>query len=126
MLVERALGQARPLTAIRTIGAVSRVDPDDGAYAHRSALYNLSLDAGWTDPALDSSAIGWARRVGRAHAFRRRRRVHQLLGFRRGGGRTAGAVYRRNRDRLAAVRAACDSEGLFEAPAAPAVRREKE
>ena len=57
---------ARPtsesLMIIRSLGgAISRVAPEDGAYPHRNARYNLSVDAAWTDPALDAAAIGWAR-----------------------------------------------------------------
>jgi FAD/FMN-containing dehydrogenase len=110
---------ADTVTVIRTLGgAVRRADPDDNAYAHRSAVYNLSLDVGWTDPALDSSAIGWARGAWDA-----------LMPFAAGGvyinfsgldeeaDALRGAVYGRNRDRLAAVRAAYDPEGLFEGAA---------
>ena len=47
---------------IRTLGgAIARVADDDSAYPHRSARYNLSIDASWFDGALDTAAIGWAR-----------------------------------------------------------------
>jgi FAD/FMN-containing dehydrogenase len=50
------------LTVLRVLGgAMERVRPEESAYAHRSARFNLSIDAGWTDPALDEAAIGWAR-----------------------------------------------------------------
>lgn len=53
---------ASSLMVIRTLGgAVDRVGDQESAYPHRGALYNLSIEAGWTDPAFDSTAIGWAR-----------------------------------------------------------------
>jgi FAD/FMN-containing dehydrogenase len=50
------------LIVIRTLGgAVARIGEDESAFAHRTAQYNLSIDAGWSDPALDATAIEWAR-----------------------------------------------------------------
>jgi hypothetical protein len=61
-----ACDAARPnpesLMVIRTLGgAIARVADHDSAYPHRSARYNLSVDACWFDAALDAAAIGWAR-----------------------------------------------------------------
>jgi berberine-like enzyme len=44
-------------------GAIARVGEDESAFAHRAARFNVSIDAGWTDPAMDDAAIGWARRA---------------------------------------------------------------
>lgn len=50
------------LIIIRTLGgAVARVGDEDSAFAHRRARFNVSFDAGWSDPVLDGTAIGWAR-----------------------------------------------------------------
>ena len=50
------------LMVIRTLGgAISNTAAADSAYPHRSAQYNLSVDASWSDATLDSAAIGWAR-----------------------------------------------------------------
>ena len=62
-----AAGAARPtpqsLVIVRTMGgAIARVGDDESAFAHRRARFNVSIDAGWTDPATDAAAIGWARR----------------------------------------------------------------
>jgi FAD/FMN-containing dehydrogenase len=62
-----AAGAERPtpqsLVIVRTMGgAISRVGAQESAFAHRQARFNVSIDAGWTDPALDATAIGWARR----------------------------------------------------------------
>ena len=61
-----AAGAARPtpqsLVIVRTMGgAIARVGDDESAFAHRAARFNVSIDAGWTDPAIDDDAIGWAR-----------------------------------------------------------------
>lgn len=59
---DAARPNALSLIAIRTLGgAVARVAPEDSAYAHRSATFNVSVDAFWDEPDLDESAIGWAR-----------------------------------------------------------------
>lgn len=60
-------GQRRPtpgcIVVVRTLGgAIDRVGADESAYPHRGAAFNVSIDAGWTDPGLDTEAIGWARR----------------------------------------------------------------
>lgn len=50
------------LIVIRTLGgAIARVGPEQSAYPHRSAHFNLSIDPLWSDPALDDAVIGWAR-----------------------------------------------------------------
>lgn len=60
-------GRDRPtpgcIVVVRTMGgAIARVGDDESAFAHRGAAFNVSIDAGWTDPAMDDAAIGWARR----------------------------------------------------------------
>ena len=60
-------GEDRPtpscIVVVRTLGgAVARVGDEETAFAHRGARFNVSIDAGWTDPAMDAAAIGWARR----------------------------------------------------------------
>lgn len=50
------------LIAIRTMGgAVARVGEHESSFAHRSARFNLSIDATWVEPEMDGVAIGWAR-----------------------------------------------------------------
>lgn len=47
---------------IRTLGgAISRVGPDETAYPHRAARFNISIDGSWHDPVMDATAIGWVR-----------------------------------------------------------------
>jgi FAD/FMN-containing dehydrogenase len=50
------------LIGIRTLGgAIDRVTPDESAYAHRGARFNLSIDVCWSDAADDEHVVGWAR-----------------------------------------------------------------
>jgi FAD binding domain len=105
------------LMVIRTLGgAVDRVGPGESAYPHRGARYNLSIDAGWTDPALDDTAIGWARSSWDA-----------LRGFATGGvyvnfaglGEEAGRdeVFGGSTTRLDEIQESYDRDGLFAAAA---------
>lgn len=63
-----ACGDGRPtpqcIAVVRTLGgAVAEVGDEETAFAHRRARFNVSIDAGWSDPADDDAAIGWARRA---------------------------------------------------------------
>jgi FAD/FMN-containing dehydrogenase len=107
------------LTVIRTLGgAIARVGPDDTAYSHRSAVFNLSIDAAWFDPALDREAIGWSRDTW--DGLRPFATGGVYLNFSGLGEEAASlrdAVQGRTRERLTRVRWAYDPEGLFEAAA---------
>jgi hypothetical protein len=105
------------LMVVRTLGgAVDRVGSGESAYPHRGARYNLSIDAGWTDPALDDAAIGWARSSWDA-----------LRGFATGGvyvnfagldeESSRDAVFGGSAARLDEIQAAYDPDGLFAAAA---------
>jgi FAD/FMN-containing dehydrogenase len=105
------------LIAIRTLGgAVARVGADESAFPHRSEVFNVSIDAGWTDPAMDGTAIGWARGTWDALTPYASGGVYinfSGLGDEADGLR--GAVFGSSQARLAEVRAAYDPDGLFEA-----------
>jgi FAD/FMN-containing dehydrogenase len=109
------------LIVIRTLGgAVARVAPDDSAFAHRSARYNVSIDAGWRDPALDEAAIGWARSAWDAmKPFSSGGTYVNFAGLGEDASELRGAVFGSHEERLERTRAAYDPEGLF----APAARR---
>jgi hypothetical protein len=50
------------LIAIRTLGgAIDRVSPEESAFPHRGARFNLSIDASWTDPSDADRVIGRVR-----------------------------------------------------------------
>ncbi|WNC02083.1 FAD-binding oxidoreductase [Streptomyces sp. CGMCC 4.7035] len=103
------------LIVIRTLGgAVARVDPDDSAFAHRSARYNLSIDAGWRDPALDEAAIGWARSAWDAmKPFSSGGTYVNFAGLGEDASELRGAVFGSHEERLERIRAGYDPEGLF-------------
>ncbi|MGH9243077.1 MAG: FAD-binding oxidoreductase [Acidimicrobiales bacterium] len=47
---------------IRTLGgAISRVGPDETAYPHRAARFNVSIDGSWHEPGLDATSVDWVR-----------------------------------------------------------------
>jgi len=101
------------LMVIRTLGgAVDRVSPEVSAYPHRGARYNLSIDAGWTDPALDDTAIGWARSSWDAlRPFATGGVYVNFAGLDEVSGRDA--VFGPSTDRLDEIQAAYDPDGLF-------------
>ncbi|MFD5659687.1 FAD-binding oxidoreductase [Streptomyces hirsutus] len=107
------------LIVVRTLGgAVARVGPDDSAFAHRSARYNVSIDAGWRDPALDETAIGWARSAWDAmKPFSSGGTYLNFAGLGEDANELRGAVFGSHEERLERTRASYDPEGLF-APAA--------
>jgi FAD/FMN-containing dehydrogenase len=106
------------LIVIRTLGgAIGQVPDADSAYPHRSAQYNLSIDAGWSDPTLDSTAIGWARSSWDAVAPFSTGGVY--INF-AGLGDEAGrdAVFGPADEPLRRVQRAYDPDGVFSAAAA--------
>jgi hypothetical protein len=103
---------------IRTLGgAISRVADDATAYPHRSAAFNLSVDASWRDPALDDTAIGWARSTWDALAEFGTGGVYLNFAGLGEESATRAAALGRNAARLDAIRRAYDPDGLFEAAA---------
>jgi len=102
---------------IRTMGgAVARVGDDETAFAHRSASFNLSLDASWSDPALDAAAIEWARSTWDALKPLSTGGVYiNFAGLDDDADRHA--LLGRNQERLDSIRRVYDPDGLFEATA---------
>lgn len=107
------------LIAIRTLGgAIARVGPDESAYAHRSANFNFSIDPGWTDPAMDTTAIGWARGTWDAlRPFATGGVYINFSGFGDDAEDLRGATFGTSSQRLAALRDRYDPDGLFAAAA---------
>lgn len=108
---------SQSLMVIRTLGgAVARVGQDESAFAHRGARYNLSIDAGWTDPAADAVTIGWARSSWEVmRPFATGGVYVNFAGL--GEEADPGAVYGPSVERLDSIRAAYDPDGLFAAAA---------
>jgi len=105
------------LIAIRTLGgAVAR---GGGAYAHRGATFNVSVDAFWEDPELDDTAIGWARTTWDAFAPFASGGVYvNFSGLYEEAGGLSAAVLGASAERLARIRAEYDPDGIFAAAAA--------
>ncbi len=105
------------LMVIRTLGgAVDRVGEDESAYPHRGARYNLSIDAGWTDPALDATEIGWSRSSWDAmRPFATGGVYVNFAGL--GDEADRSAVFGSSAERLDRVRNAYDPDGIFDAAA---------
>lgn len=107
------------ITVIRTLGgAVARVGADQSAYAHRSARFNVSFDALWTDPALDERAIGWSRAAWDAiRPFATGGVYVNFSGLDDSVDDTREAAYGTSQQRLEHVRRTFDPDGLFAAAA---------
>jgi hypothetical protein len=105
------------LLVIRTLGgAVDRVGPEESAYPHRGARYNLSINAGWSDPALDDTAIGWARSSWDAlRPFATGGVYVNFAGL--GEESSRDAVFGPSTARLDEVQSSYDPDGLFAAAA---------
>lgn len=103
------------LIVIRTMGgAVGRVDASQSAFPHRSGRFNLSLDAGWSDLALDDAAIGWARGAWEAMRPYATGGVYiNFSGLDDEADALREAVFGESQQRFAEVRAAYDPDGLF-------------
>jgi hypothetical protein len=103
------------LVAIRTLGgAVARVAPEESAFPHRQHTFNVSIDAGWTDPALDGPGIAWARDTWNAMAPFATGDVYvNFSGLADEADALRDSVYGRSVDRLGDVRATHDPVGLF-------------
>jgi Berberine and berberine like len=88
------------------------------AFAHRSAAFNLSIDAFWFDPALDRRCIDWARTSWEAtRPFSTGGVYVNFGGLEEENDPQNEAVAGGNRERLARIRAVYDPDGLFEAAA---------
>jgi FAD/FMN-containing dehydrogenase len=109
------------LVVVRTLGgAIARVGSDESAFAHRSATFNLSVDAGWVDPSLDDTAIGWARGLWDAVAPHGTGGVYvNFSGLDDDVDDLHAAAFAGSNDRLERIRRVHDPDGLF----APAARR---
>ena len=107
------------LIAIRTLGgAVARVGSDESAFPHRGDRFNVSIDAGWSDPARDDEAVAWARGLWDALEPHANGGVYvNFAGLEDDGDSVRDRTFRASQRRLTEVRAAYDPEGLFEGAA---------
>jgi FAD/FMN-containing dehydrogenase len=110
---------AETLIAIRTLGgAVARVAENASAFAHRSARFNLSIDATWVEPAMDEVAIRWARSAWEGmRPFSNGGVYLNFSGLDAEAEHLRGAVQGSNELRLAETRQEYDPQGVFAAAA---------
>jgi hypothetical protein len=103
----------------RTLGgSVARVAADESAFAHRSASFNVSIDAFWFDPALDRQCVDWSRDTWDAmRPFSTGGVYVNFGGLEDDSDPQSEAIVGRNQERLSRIRAAYDPDGLFEAAA---------
>jgi FAD/FMN-containing dehydrogenase len=120
-MLERAAERPKPgsVIIVRTLGgAIARVGEDETAYAHRSANFNLSVDAVWSEPQLDERAIAWARSTWDALAPHATGGVYlNFAGFGENERDLRRAALGANGPRLERIRQAYDPGGLFQAAA---------
>jgi FAD/FMN-containing dehydrogenase len=106
------------LIFVRTLGgAIGRAAEGATAYAHRSAAFNVSIDASWHDPALDDTAISWARSAWAAVAPHATGGVYLNFAGLGEDADLAAAAMGPNQARAEEVRRAYDPDGLFAAAA---------
>ncbi|MGH2966983.1 MAG: FAD-binding oxidoreductase [Solirubrobacterales bacterium] len=63
-IASNAANRPAPLTLVNTFamgGAIADVDPEETAFATRSAPYMVSIDGMWTDEVSDEDGIAWVR-----------------------------------------------------------------
>ncbi len=103
------------LIALRHLGgAIGRVPVEATAYPHRRALYNLSIDATWDDPADDERMIAWVRQAWQTLRDRTGGGVYlNFAGLGEENDDLARAGYGANYDRLKQIKARYDPENLF-------------
>jgi FAD/FMN-containing dehydrogenase len=105
-----------PLSAILVEhfgGAVNRVGPEDTAFDHRDAQYNLAIVARWTDPAEAERNIAWARDLSAAMRPFTRGVYVNYLGVGEGSDRVRAAYRPATYARLARLKATYDPTNFF-------------
>lgn len=111
-LLDPATG-ALPMVDDVTVAA-QRVGPEQSAYPHRSALFNLSIDPAWSDPAQDDAAIGWARSTWNTlRPFATGGVYVDFAGLDDEADELRDGVLGTSRDRLDSLRAEYDPDGLL-------------
>lgn len=105
----------RTLLGLRGLGgAMSRVPENATAYGNRSALYNLSFDTTWEDPAQSEEMISWTRSAwSRIHDLTQGGVYLNFTGQDEGGEALARAGYAGNYDRLVEIKRRYDPANLF-------------
>jgi FAD binding domain/Berberine and berberine like len=114
----RALDRPAPLTLVNTFhmgGAIGDVDPEETAFAERSAPYMVSIDGMWTDAGDDAANIEWVRSAYGQLAPFSNGSVYLNFTGRAGEALSAGvdSAFGRNLVRLAEIKADYDPGNFF-------------
>lgn len=106
---------AKSLFALRALGgAMSRIPEDATAYGDRGALYNLSIDTTWDDPADDEKMIAWTRDAwSKIHDLTGGGVYLNFAGLGEDNDNLARGAYGRNYERLQEVKRRYDPDNLF-------------
>ena len=120
-LVERMISQLHDRPSLETNlflrhlgGAMSRVPEDATPYANRSALYNMSIDGKWSDPAQSSENIDWVRNAWEQLSELSGGGVYlNFAGFGEDTDKLARAGFGGNYERLRTVKRQYDPMNLF-------------
>lgn len=121
LVIEHAARRPDPNSAVfvRTLGgAIDRIGPDETAFAHRGARFNVSVDAIWSDPAIDDDSIGWARGLWDALEPASRGMYLNFAGLGEEEGAVGGLILGPHEERVDRTRRTYDPEGVFETAAA--------
>jgi FAD/FMN-containing dehydrogenase len=107
-----------PLTLVNVFqmgGALAEVDPEDTAFATRSAPFMVSLDGMWTDPAADMDNVAWIRSAWRDVSRHGTGDVYLNFTGLADEAPSAGvdSAFGRNLRRLAEVKAVYDPKNFF-------------
>ena len=118
VIAGRAQNRPAPLTIVNTMhmgGAIAAVDPEQTAFAERSAPFMVSIDGMWNDPADDADTIAWVRSAWEAVKQYGNGGVYLNFTGLADEAATAGVdtAYGRNLERLAQVKATYDPENFF-------------
>ena len=114
-----AIGAERPTTkalfVLRALGgAMSRIPEDATAYGNRDALYNLSIDTTWDDPADDEAMVAWTREAwSKIHELTGGGVYLNFAGLGEDNDDLARGAYGRNYERLREVKRMYDPDNLF-------------
>jgi len=103
------------LVCLRCLGgAMGRVPEDATAYGNRAALYNLSIDATWSDPIQSDEMIAWTLHVWSEIQQETGTGIYlNFAGLGEDNGKLAQLAYRSNHDRLVQVKRKYDPTNLF-------------
>lgn len=105
-------GRHSALTVCAMGGAINRVQPTAMAFPHRTASFLVGVYAHWSDLAQDSAARSWSHRLCAALAPFATGGEY-LNNQTEGGEASERAAFGINHERLSAVRAEWDPDGLF-------------